>query len=197
MAQNTHILCFTYLSRGKKCPGFDVSYKFDLIKVFCVPPRLSSVLLLTALHEVRLQGAATQLAALCVPFDQWVCTANPGQSSHEIQVSHTPVQCFYVIVDIMKRISKHIFFIHGYSKVEDLCHVLKKGCLDHVFFQLVLFDTLQVLAIFFCLYCYSSLYSRPVLWSTLTDRLLKMKFDTLSTPHYADGGLGEVFESTK
>lgn len=46
---------------------------------------LRPVLLFTALHEVRLQGAATQLASVCLPFYQWGSTANPGKSSHQIQ----------------------------------------------------------------------------------------------------------------
>lgn len=44
-----------------------------------------TVLLLTALHEVCLQSATTQLAVVCVPFNQWIGSVNPGRSSHQIQ----------------------------------------------------------------------------------------------------------------
>lgn len=44
------------------------------------------MLLFTALYEVCLQGAATQLAAVCMPSDQRVGAANSGQSSHQVQV---------------------------------------------------------------------------------------------------------------
>lgn len=64
-------------------------FSFGLIKCSlfpCVLSALSSVLLFTALYEVCLQGAATQLAAVCMPCDQRVGTANSGQSSHQVQV---------------------------------------------------------------------------------------------------------------
>lgn len=63
----------------------------------CSLPPVSSQLLFPALHEVRLQGAATQLAAVCLPSDQRVSTANPGKSSHQIQVRNNVIRvsfCF-------------------------------------------------------------------------------------------------------
>lgn len=64
-------------------------FSFALLKCAlfpCVLSALSSVLLFTALYEVCLQGAATQLAAVCMPCDQRVGTANSGRSSHQVQV---------------------------------------------------------------------------------------------------------------
>lgn len=79
------------------------------LSVFLLP--LSSVLLFTALHEVCLQGAATQLAIVCLSYYQWDSTANPGRSSHQIQVSNIKYRSvlFCLFKRQMRQEKVHIF----------------------------------------------------------------------------------------
>lgn len=53
-------------------------------------------MLLAAVHALRLQGPAQELAAVRLPLDQRDGTADPGHQTHQIQVPASDSCCRYL-----------------------------------------------------------------------------------------------------